>query len=80
MSRNTTFVATITRLERLNSSRNGNPRYRVHTDGPTHDTEPDSAIAYGLPNPEFRDVPVTFTVNGRGWITDAVPTTKESQA
>lgn len=74
----TTFTATITRLERLRSSADGNPRYRVHTDGPTHDTAPDSSIAYGLPNPEYRDVPVTFTVNGRGWITYAVPAEKRA--
>lgn len=70
----TTFVRTIERLDRMDSSANGNPRYLVtFTDGTGKPTSPDASIAYALPNPEFRGVPVTFTQNGRGHITHAVP-------
>lgn len=41
---------TIESIERLPSSRNGNPRYLVHTaDGEVYRTNPDSALAYDLP-------------------------------
>ena len=55
-------------LERLNSSVNGNPRFRVHfTDGSSAETQSDAAVSYGLENRENfdTDVDVTFTRAGR---------------
>lgn len=60
----------IGKLDRMQNSRNGNPRWRVtFTDGTVAATEPDAMIAYALNNPEYRDVDVDVTFNGRGWIT-----------
>jgi hypothetical protein len=61
-------VRTIDYLQRLTCSVNGNPRFRVHfTDGSSALTQSDASVAYGLGNPEYRDVPleVTFTKAGR---------------
>lgn len=73
---NATYVKTIAELERMNNSANGNPRFLVKfTDGTEASTQVDAAVAYGLENPEFRDVPVTFTVTRAGRIINAVPVT-----
>lgn len=43
---------------RLNNSVNGNPRYTVvFDDGSVIETQSDSAINYGITNPEYRDQP-----------------------
>lgn len=69
-----TFVKTILTLERLRNSGNGNPRYRVtFTDGESAVTQTDASIGYGIGNPEFKDVPVRFTVSKAGRITHAEP-------
>lgn len=64
-----TSIRTIDRLERLNNSVNGNPRYRVYfTDGSFAVTSSDAACSYDLPNimrhtePE---VTITWTKAGR---------------
>ena len=56
----------IERLQRLNNSVNGNPRFRVHfTDGSSALTMSDAMYAYAIENPEYRgDVEVTFTRSG----------------
>lgn len=46
----------------------GNPSYWLtFTDGSKARTQTNGSVAYGLPNPEYRDVPltVTFTPSGR---------------
>lgn len=49
------YVGTVERVERMRSSRNGNPRYRVHlTDGRNFPTAPDAMWAYAANNPEWR--------------------------
>lgn len=69
-----TYVKTIAHLERLNHSRNGNPAYRIYfTDGTVVRTETDASIAYAIGNPEFRDVPVEFTVTRAGRVSHAEP-------
>ena len=67
-----TYVKTglmIARITRLNSSRNGNPRFQVSfTDGTVAPTGVDCAIAYGIQNSEYRGVPLSVTFNSRGHI------------
>lgn len=65
-----TIIGTIAALMRMNSSRNGNPRWSVsfvEADSTPHvfPTQPDASCAYGLDNPEFTGVPVEFTIKGR---------------
>lgn len=65
-----TRVHTITALERLQNSVNGNPAWKLtFEDGSFTRTQSDASISYSLPNPEFRDVPliVSFTRAGRVW-------------
>ena len=69
-SKGTERVLTISSLERLKLSTNGNPRFRVtFTDGTVAQTQTDSSIAYAIENPEYRGVPVkvSFTAAGRIW-------------
>lgn len=63
----TTTVKRIEKLDRLNNSANGNPRYRVHfTDGTDAITSSDRSFCYAIANPEMRgDVEVTYTRAGR---------------
>lgn len=60
---------TISWFERLNSSVNGNPRYRVHFDnGSSAITMSDAGFCYAVGNPGLRDgdtVEVEFTRAGR---------------
>lgn len=64
----------ITGTERLASSVNGNPRYRVtFADGTDARTGVDSGIAYGITNSDLRGGPVEVTFDGRGNIIDARP-------
>lgn len=68
-------VLTISSLERLKLSTNGNPRFRVtFTTGEVAQTQTDSSIAYELENSDFRDVPVkvSFTPAGRIWNVEIV--------
>lgn len=61
-------------LERLNTSANGNPRFRVtFTNGTVAETQSDAALNYGIENREFRDVPLKVTFTRAGKISYAVP-------
>lgn len=69
-----TYVATIDRLERMRSSVNGNPRFRIYfAGGATATTLPDAAVSYGLENVENRFVPVTITATKSGLVFNVVP-------
>lgn len=63
------ILKTISRIERLNSSVNGNPRFRFHfTDATSAITSSDAAIGYEIGNPGYREgctVAVEFTRAGR---------------
>lgn len=59
--RNPDFTAKISVIERMTSSVYGNPRFAITFDnGASHPTAPDSGFAYGIENPEYRDVPVSI--------------------
>jgi len=59
------YVATIDHLTRRNSSRNGNPAWRIHfVEGGYADTQADAGVSYGLGNSENLNVPVTIRSNG----------------
>ena len=61
-------IRRIDHLDRLNSSVNGNPRFRVYfTDGSVAETQSDAGFCYGLENRENfgMDVTVSFTKSGR---------------
>ena len=64
-----TFIDRIIGLERMPSSRNGNPRFRVsfadHCSAPT---EVDGSVAYGIENRELRESPVEVTLTSRGHV------------
>jgi hypothetical protein len=65
-----TETKTIVGIDRMPSSRNGNPRYRLtFDDGTSAPLQPDSSIAYGINNREYRSGPVRVTFNGRGHVT-----------
>ena len=69
-----TYVATIYGLERMRSSANGNPRYRIYfTDGTHAVTQWDAAVSYGLENAENIGVPVTVTATRSGLVFNVVP-------
>jgi hypothetical protein len=65
----TTAVKTISRLERMPSSSNGNPRFRAYfTDGTDAATVVDADCAYGLENRENlapNEVEVSFSRRGQ---------------
>lgn len=64
----------ITGTERLASSVNGNPRYRVtFADGTDARTGIDSQIGYSITNSDLHRVPVEVTFDGRGNLIDARP-------
>jgi len=65
----TTKTGTIIGLERMNCSRNGNPRFRIiFDDGTTATTAPDASLSYSIGNYGERfDVVATF--DGRGNVT-----------
>lgn len=52
----------------LPSSYYGNPRYAVTLDSSAveYATAPNASLAYAINNPEYRDTPHTFDVDGRG--------------
>ena len=69
-----TYTQTIDRLERLNNSVNGNPRFRIYfTDGQTAVTQSDASIAYGLENRENIGVPVKVTATPAGMVWNVEP-------
>lgn len=69
-----TEVHRIERLERLNNSTNGNPRYKVwFSGGGWAVTQSDAAISYEINNPEFRDTDVEITFTRAGRISFAKP-------
>lgn len=71
-------VKRMTGTTRQNSSRNGNPRWRVHFDDATSAlTAVDSAVAYGINNREHYDNPVEVTYDLRGHITGIQPVNEE---
>jgi len=70
-------IASRNSFERMPSSRNGNPRFRVtFTDGTSAPTMPDTMWAYGAANPEHIGVELEVHYNGRGHITYARPVTR----
>lgn len=62
-------TVTITRVERLGTSVNGNPYYRLHLeDGTSLRTSVDSMINYSVTNHENLNTPVIVeTTKGRVW-------------
>lgn len=50
----------LSELERLPSSRYGNPRYRARVGGVSFVTRPDASVAYSLPNYVGKPVAVTI--------------------
>lgn len=65
-------------VERLRNDRDGNPRYRLHTDAGYFDTEKGASINYGINNmmnPRIRETyildtrPVTLVLTKRGYVT-----------
>ena len=72
---------TIARIERRESSRNGNPRFNViFTDGTAAPTGVDASVAYEINNPEYRNVPLRVRFNSRGSIVDVTPSSTTSTA
>lgn len=63
------IIKTISRVERLGCTVNGNPRHRIgFTDGTSSLVSSDAAVGYQIGNPGMREgstVAVTFTRAGR---------------
>jgi hypothetical protein len=73
-SKDTEVVKTIESLKRANNSVNGNPSWIVTcTDGTVLRTQSDASVSYALDNPNFRNVPVRFTLTAAGRIRYAKP-------
>lgn len=73
----TMAIRTISFLTRLNSSVNGNPRFRIHfDDGSSAITSSDSMLCYGLENKENIGNPVEVTFTRAGRVSDVRPTTR----
>lgn len=52
---NPSFTDKITRIDRMQSSANGNPRFMItFADHGSYPTEVDAGLAYGINNPEYR--------------------------
>jgi hypothetical protein len=70
MAENIIRGITITSLERLTLSTNGNPRFRITFDsGLVAQTQSDAGFAYAIENPEYRNVPLDVTLSRAGRIT-----------
>ena len=68
----TTKRQTIDHMERMPSSKLGNPRFRVFfTDGTSAPTKPDAMWALEAENTDYRDTELVVSYNGRGHITYA---------
>ncbi len=75
----TEYVKTISRVERVGTSKNGNPTYEiVFTDGTTARTQTDAGVVYGLPNPGNIGVPVTVKATPAGRVWSVEPVTPET--
>ena len=69
-----TATRRIDSLKRLNSSVNGNPRFRVYfTDGSSAETQSDAGFCYGLENRENFGVDVAVRFTKAGKISDLRP-------
>lgn len=68
----TTFTSTIERLERLNNTAFGNPRWRVFFTDRVADTKPNASIAHMISNygPDATDGgrPLVVTLDQHGFI------------
>jgi hypothetical protein len=67
------IIGRVTTTKRMQSSRNGNPRFEVtiHTPGTgerTFRTQVDSGLAYGIENPEYRNSEHVYVIDGRDQI------------
>lgn len=67
MSKRTNFTCTVTGCKRVQSSRNGNPRYELMTDRGPIKTAQDTAAAYNLesdfPTDEKLSIPVVLKLD-----------------
>jgi hypothetical protein len=73
------FVAVIESLTRLQNSRNGNPRYRIHFQGGTTAlTLTDTQLAYTIGHSENLGVPVLVKTTPAGRVYDVRPISEES--
>lgn len=72
-------LVTVAWVERRRNSRDGNPRFRLHTDNGFYDTEPGASLNFGILNmtnsriPEtyiLNDRPVTLVMNKHAYVTD----------
>lgn len=76
------IIGKVTGTKRMRSSKYGNPRFEVtiHTAAGNIDrqfrTQPDSSLAYGIENPEFRNHEHIFVIDGRDQIILARPLNK----
>jgi hypothetical protein len=61
------FRATITKIDRLKNSTNGNPTYRLHTSAGTYRTKTDAQISY-MVGSRLLGTEVELTVDGRGHV------------
>lgn len=59
MTTNNHTTGTVTNIQRLKSSANGNPRYTFELNGDTYRTRVDSMLGYGLTNYENKLVTMT---------------------
>ena len=62
MTTTETITGTLTDLQRLPSSRNGNPRYQAVIGGRLVQTAPDSSICYKIGNYRGQDVTATARI------------------
>lgn len=72
MSKNVTIRTRLFSVERLNNSRNGNPRYKLYTEDGFFITQTDAQLGYQIPNihidPEAgTEVVMTATAAARVW-------------
>lgn len=61
---------TVSSLERLENSDNGNPRYKIHTDNGPYRSVPDAGFCYGIesqriPGAELQEATLTLDSRGR---------------
>lgn len=69
----------ITHVQRIGTSKNGNPRYRLFfLDGGTSETATDASIGYSISNSDLHNVPVNVTYNRAGRVINVEPMTTET--
>ncbi len=66
-----TVETRIEKIERMNNSKDGNPRFRLHTADGAYATMPDASVAYGIENPEYQEGRVRLTLNSKGQVEHA---------